>query len=365
MSDPAASNSTGIYLHATKPDTLPISVADCEGPYLILVFLLTLLCGVNCALYAVYIHLFGGRNRDPLLLQLAVFISVACNIVLAFYGFIHFYQSEFFFLYSTPGLDVNAIKPYVLLYHILQAIPESIGQIYFALRIAKLFDHRRLLTRFALGVVLVGVIVQFALMTWFGAAFFRVGLKSRLSRAPWVKDILSVWCVLFIAIEVAMTATTIARLLVLRRQTTMDAARRVIFKLAVYSLQGQVLLTAYSLTSLWFFRHSATGWYMPFYLLNGALYTMVLLANLIYRSAVGAAMKEAQSNYGASHSAKQRVAELNVISLVRSGPQGDAPQPSGLRSLTLSRGLTSRVGEERTDEPWKADSPRSWTRSYS
>lgn len=352
----ASPDPTGIYLHAIKPSTLPISPAAAEGPYLILIFLLTLLCGANSSLYVVYIHLFGGRHGDPFLLQFAVFTSVACNVTLAFYGFICYYYSDFFLLFSSPGLDVNSIDAYVVVFHTLQAVPEAIGQIYFALRIAKLFDPRRIATRVGLGVALMGITTQFVLMTWFGWAFYSIRTKSHLAAAPWVKDILSAWCVLFITLEICMTSTTIARLIVLRRQTTVDAARKVIFKLGVYSLQGQVLLTAYSLTSLWLFRRSETGWYMPFYLLNGALYTLVLLANLIYRHAVGVAMKQAQSSYSTTQGTQgHRAIDFNAV---RTFPPTEEQERRLRSSSDATRRIETRESDRVGDSPtWSEHKP--------
>ncbi|CBQ73987.1 conserved hypothetical protein [Sporisorium reilianum SRZ2] len=289
----------GIYLHATKPAVLPISVAAAIGPDFILVILCCTLAGANSALYAVYLHLFGGRRGDTAILQLAVALSVACNATQAIYGSLLYYWSDLIELYTPLGFDMNKMEPYVVVFHALQAVPEAVGQVYFALRIAKLFDRRRVVVRVVLGGVLFLVAVQAVLINWFGAAFYSVRYKSHLldkRKSGWVKAIIWAWTVVFIALEVSMTATTLVRLMVLRRKTIMDSARRVIFNLAVYSVQGQVLLTGYSMSSLYLFSRSATGWYTPLYLLSGPLYTLILLANLIYRAAVASAMKRAQSS---------------------------------------------------------------------
>ncbi|SNX86072.1 uncharacterized protein MEPE_04781 [Melanopsichium pennsylvanicum] len=303
--------SKDLYAHAYPPPYVPISIATAEGPYLILIFALTLLFGVNLALYAMYLHLFcslpffssGHHARDPVLLQLAVFICVACNAILAILGFIAYYHASLIELYSEKGFNVNKIEWFVPVYHILQAIPEAIGQIYFTLRIARLFNARLLSTRFALIIAFIGILAQFVIMTWLGAAFLNVGYKSHLlvpSIRLWIKGIILAWVLIFVALELAMTITTLVRLVVLRRQTRMDAARRVIFNLAVYSLHGQVLLSGSSLACLYLFDNSVEGWYTPMYLVNGALYTAVMLANLNYRVVVAGAMKQAQSEYSPS-----------------------------------------------------------------
>ena len=312
----------GMYAHATPPAGLPISVAQAEGTTVVLLFATCILSGANCALYAVYIHLFGGRRRDPCFLQLAVFLSVACNVALALVGFITYYHRSLFQLYSKQGFDTNAIEWYVPVYHTLTAVPEAIGQVYFALRIARLFDVRKISTRIGVAVAMVGIATQFVLMTWFGAAFYTVRHKSHLLEPEirhWVRAILSAWAIIFVVVEFGMTGTTVARLIVLRRHVTMDAARRVIFNLAVYSLQGQVLLTTFSLTSFYLFSKSATGWYTPLYLMSGALYTLVLQANLIYRQAVSQAMRKAQSDYSASGGDAQREFNFNAVDTYTDG----------------------------------------------
>lgn len=289
----------GMYAHATPPPQLPITVAQAQGSYLILVVLLCFLCGANLALYAVYLHLYRGRRRDPVLLQLGVLLSILCNCALAVVGCVCYFDSSLIALYSSRGFDLNAIEWYVPFFHVLQAIGDAIGQTYFALRIAKLFDARRAVTRSLLGVGLAGIGVQFALMVWFGAAFFGIKYKTRLGDASAdqrVRGILTAWTTAFVVLELALTSSTVVGLVRLRRQTRMDAARRVIFNLGVYSLHGQALLALFSLTSLWLFARSKPGWYAPVYLLSGALYTLVLLANLLYRQVVASAMQQAQLN---------------------------------------------------------------------
>lgn len=315
----------GMYAHAFLPPFMPYSMAASEGPTLILVGILCLLAGANLALYGVYVYLFSlGRKRDPLLLQAAVLLSVICSVVIAVAGFVAFYQRCLIQLYTPQGFDMNALEWYVPLFHTFQAIPDAIGQIYFALRIAKLFDIRKTVVRVALGLAMAGITVQFVLMTWFGVAFYTVQFKSRLldpKKRHWVKSIIFAWAIIFIVLEFAMTATTMARLLILRRQTSMDAARRVIFRLAVYSLQGQIVLTIASLTSLWLFVNSVTGWYTPLYLANGALYTFVLLANLIYRQAVSEAMRKAHSDYSPSGEEHQHPAQKFNFNAVQTFPE--------------------------------------------
>ncbi|TKY84652.1 hypothetical protein EX895_006554 [Sporisorium graminicola] len=366
----------GLYLHGTAPSVLPISVAAAVGPDFILVILCCFLCGANSSLYAVYLHLFGGRKGDPAILQLAVLVSVACNATQALYGALLYYYSDLIDLYTPLGFDMNKIEVYVVVFHALQALPEAIGQVYFALRIAKLFDHRRTVVRIVLGGVLFLVAVQAVLVNWFGVAFYSMGYKSRLldeEKRGWVKGIISAWTVVFISLELSMTVTTLARLMVLRRKTTMDGARRVIFNLAVYSVQGQVLLTAYSMSSLYLFSRSATGWYTPLYLLSGSLYTLILLANLIYRSAVSSAMQKAQSSHeAAEHSQRSlrshRDPPPNAVCSYSTEPvenlrlETRLPPPPSHNHSNGPDWWHSKEREEREDTESKAEtgSMRSW-----
>ncbi|SPO32630.1 uncharacterized protein UTRI_04374 [Ustilago trichophora] len=319
-----------VYVYASPPSSLPISVAKAEGPYLILVCILCILCGANTSLYAIYIYLFGGRKRDPYILQLSVFISVVCNIVLALCGMLFYFKASLVELYTYPGYDINRIEWYIPFFHTLQALSNAIGQIYFTLRIAKLFDYRKVSTRVGVGLAMLGIAVQFGLMNWFGGAFLAVKYKSHLldsKKRRMVRGILNTWSIIFVSLEISMTITTMARLIVLRRQTSMAPARRVIFNLAVYSLQGQVILTTCSLTSLWLFSRSLTGWYTPMYLMSGSLYTMVLLANLIYRQAVGKAMRQAQSDCSPS-SQQDRARGINFDAVCTYTGENPNPNPN-------------------------------------
>ncbi|KAJ9480131.1 Pentafunctional AROM polypeptide [Pseudozyma hubeiensis] len=334
-------NIEAMYAHGTPPLFMPISMAAAIGPYFILVFLLSVLCGINLALFCIYFHLyfFKTQNRDPFLLRFSVLLSVLCNLALALYGFISYYIGDLFQLYSSPGYDVNKIEVYVVPFHTLSGIPVAIGQMYFAIRIAKLFDARNIFTQFGFAFAVITISVQFVLINWFGAAFYSVGYKTRLldpQKQHWVKGILDSWTIVFILIELCMLLTTIARLMILRGQTSMDAARKVIWKLAMYSIQGQILLTGYSLSSLYLFSSSETGWYSPLYLLSGALYTMVMLANLILRRVVAEEMKAAREG-----------AELCEM---RSG--------SDVREL---RACTTRRDEQvaSSQEYWQRDHPES------
>ena len=309
----------GLYIHATAPPGLPISPTTAEGPRLIINILFCLLFGANSALYGVYLHLFGGRKGDRLILHMAVFISVASNGVLAIFGLVNYYQNNLIELYSEPGYNINAIRPLVVMFHTFQAIPVAIGQVYFALRIAKLFDHRRCIIRIGITLALLGVATQLFLMIWFGAALYSLGYKSHLAdrnKLRWLKGIIKTWTGVFIGLEVLMTVTTAARLMVLRRQATMTAARRVIFRLAVYSVQGQLMLTIYSMSSLCFFSSSGHRKFIALYLLSGALYTLVLLTNLVYRAVVSNAMKQVQSDQRSAERAgteQSTPAELNTV----------------------------------------------------
>ncbi|KAJ1573647.1 hypothetical protein NDA12_001444 [Ustilago hordei] len=332
---PSKPDPYGLYAHAYPPPLLPTSMAKAEGPTEILVYVMGMFAGANASLFFVYFHLFGGLrsrsqpSRDPYLLQLAVLISVLCNLTLAIVGFVCLYNRALIALYSKVGFDTNAIEWYVPLYHTMQAIPGAIGQLYFVARIAKLFDVRKKSTRIGVAVATVGITAQFVLMIWFGAAFYAVRYKHRLldpSTRHWVKGIISAWAIIFVLLEISTTLTTIARLIVLRRQTSMDAARRVLFNLGVYSLQGQVVLATFSLTSFYLFSTSVIGWYTPIYLLSGALYTTVLLANLIYRQAVSTAMHKATSDYSPSADPErqaQRNFDFNAVCTYRSGMEQD------------------------------------------
>lgn len=348
----------GLYSLATPPPYMPISVAQAEGPYFILVMFLVLLCGANCALYAVYIRLFGGRKRDPYILQISVLFSVICNIVLAVYGAWEYYRCSLIDLYSYPGFNMNKIEWYVPMYHTLQALPDSIGQMYFAIRIAKLFDHRNVSTRLGLAVAMMGISTQFVLMNWFGAAFYTIRYKSHLldpAKRHWVKSILAAWAIIFITLEICMTITTMARLYILRKQTSMDAARRVLFNLALYSLQGQTVLSVFSLTSLWLFSRSATGWYTPMYLLSGALYTLVLLANLLYRQVVGERMKQAQSDYHPSGSGSRGLGRDFNLNAVRTYTEYNI-EPIGLQETRSTERIIAPQGVidlKAEEEAWR------------
>lgn len=343
----------GLYAHAIAPPLLPTSMVQAEGPTVILVWFICFLSGANLSLFAVYYHLFGGfgsrKHRDSFLLQSAVFLSVLCNVVLALVGFICVYRRSLIDLYSKIGFDTNAIEWYVPLYHTMQAIPEAIGQLYFVIRIAKLFDVRKLSTRIAVGVATVGIFTQFVLMIWFGAAFYAVRYKHRLldpTTRHWVKGIISAWAIIFVLLEISMTLTTMARLIVLRRQTSMDAARRILFNLGVYSLQGQIVLTTFSLTSFYLFSSSVTGWYTPMYLLSGALYTLVLLANLIYRRVISTAMQKATSDYSPSTNPEQRAQRnfnFNAVCTYRTETSHDIRlEPSKLEISYDGRGRDRR-----------------------
>lgn len=291
-----ALNPEGMYAHAKPPPGMPISMAVAVGPYLVLSFVLSVMAGVNSALLAVYLHLFGGRSRDPWILKLAVLVSVGCNVSLALYAFVKSYTGNLFELYSETGYDVNKIDVYVIPFHTLQGIAVAIGQTYFALRISKLFDPHSMVVRLALSIVLIGIAVQLTLINWFGAAFYAVGFKTHLldpAKQRWVRAIINSWTVVYVLLDLSMVVTTVARLMVLWKQTSMDHARKVIFRLAIYSVQGQVLMTVSALSSLYLFSRSQTGWYTPMYLLSGALYTMVMLSNLIYRKVVAEGMKQA------------------------------------------------------------------------
>ncbi|SPO27594.1 uncharacterized protein UTRI_04374_B [Ustilago trichophora] len=347
-----------VYVYASPPPSLPISVAKAEGPYLILVCILCLLCGANTSLYAIYIYLFGGRKRDPYILQLSVFTSVVCNVILALSGMVFYFKASLVDLYTYPGYDINRIEWYVPLFHTLQALPNAIGQIYFTLRIAKLFDYRKISTRVGVGMALLGIAVQFGLMNWFGGAFVAVKYKSHLldsKKRRLVRGILNTWSIIFVSLEISMTVTTMARLVVLRRQTSMAPARRVIFNLAVYSLQGQVILTTCSLTSLWLFSRSLTGWYTPMYLMSGSLYTMVLLANLIYRQAVGKAMRQAQSDYSpSSQQDRARGINFDAVCTYTGETPNPNPNPDPNAHLHSTTAQPSTSYPIRHGEAWKS-----------
>lgn len=334
--------SAPVYVYAPTPPLLPVSVEDAEGTTFILMLLLVLLCGFNAALYAVYLYLFCGNKRDSLVIQAAAFVSVSCSIVLAAIASKAAYHRTLVELFTQPGFDINTIEWFVPLFHAFQAIPVAIGQVYFILRIAKLFDTRRASIRTSVCAAMAGVTAQFVLMVWFGMAFWTVKYKSHLlnpHKRHWIHGIISAWAVMFILLEVAMTLTTMARLAILRRQTSMDGARRVLFNLAVYSLQGQVLLTTCSFTSVYLFQHSATGWYSPLYLTSGGLYTLVLLANLIYRSAVSNAMTNSRmqpsvrtqeyhlSHVNTFHASVRPDPESSTSSVKDAGAAGDLERP--------------------------------------
>ena len=75
--------------------------------------------------------------------------------------------------------------------------------------------------RVGVALALLGVTTQLVLMIWFGAAFYALGYKSRLTdrhKLQWVKGIIKSWTAVFIIMEVLMTLTTGVRLMVLRRQ---------------------------------------------------------------------------------------------------------------------------------------------------
>lgn len=297
-------NPEGIYLHSQAPDWLQVSVSSSIGPYFILSVSLCILAGGNLALYLLYLQHFGGRKGDRWYIQLMVFVSIAINVSFAVFSVQSFYVGNFITMYSPLGYDMNAMEPYVIPAHVLQAVPDAIGQTYFVLRIAKLFDGRRLRTRIATGITLVAVIVQCCLMIYFGVVFYDIKTKSRLAMdtalRSRIRRIIGVWATLFITIEFAMTATTISRLLILRKRSKMDYARKIIFNLAVYSLQGQIALTSISILTTYSFLKSTEGFYSPMYLCAGSCYTIVLVSNLLYRTTVAHEMREAQtSNNGA------------------------------------------------------------------
>lgn len=251
-------------------------------------------------MYLLYLQQFGGRKGDRWYIQLLIFVSVAINVSFATFSVQSFYVGNFITMYSRLGYDMNEMEPYVIPAHILQAVPDMIGQTYFVLRIAKLFNQRRLRTKLATGLTLVAVAIQCCLMVYFGVVFYNIKTKSRLAQdmnlRSRIRKIIGVWATLFITIEFAMTATTIARLLVLRKRSKMDYARKIIFNLAVYSLQGQIALTTVSILTTYSFLRSTEGFYSPMYLCAGSCYTIVLISNLLYRTTVAHEMKEAQTN---------------------------------------------------------------------
>ncbi|PWY98342.1 hypothetical protein BCV70DRAFT_152561, partial [Testicularia cyperi] len=287
----------GIYIKGVKPDIINIPISELEGPYYILNVILFCFAGANCALFGLYVQQYGGRKGDPWYLQLGVAVSVAMNVVFALMAGVTYFQRDYYWFWDGLGFDINALEWYIPPAHVFQSIPDAIGQAFFIVRIAKLFNRRNPVVQVVKAFAFVVVFAQVGLMLAFGACFYNAKTKLRIASDKEIRDriraIIGAWVTLFITIEISMTTTTVARLLVLRRKTTLDASKKMLFRLTVYSLQGQFALTSVSLASVELFSRSAEGWYKPYYLVSGGLYTIVMQANLLYRTHIAHQMRTA------------------------------------------------------------------------